>query len=269
MPDPGDLWRIKKRSLAAARRALRAADPEGLHDLRVALRRISATADALDHRRLAKRSRTLVRSFSDLRRLEVERLLLSRVRELSLFSSEAAAGLEARWNALWRDGTKEALRAVDRHKTGKLLRELSTLSHREKPNVLQRLWDKQRRAETNLAGLAAEPSDRELHRYRLAVKKARYLAEDLTRLGERGLEETITRGREIQDALGRWNDTRLFRERLLRERSQAEDRGAVTLALELDRIIRTLERTVESARRTALDTVRRQDTSSTTSRQTA
>jgi CHAD domain-containing protein len=250
---------MKKRSLTAARRAMRAGDPEGLHDFRVALRRIAATAAALGHRRLARRSRRLVRSLSELRRLEVERQLLSRVRQLSLFSSEAAAGLEARWDRLLRDGSKDAKRAADGRKMEKVLRKLSLLSRREKPDTLPKLWQERRRAEGSLAVLGQEPSDRDLHRYRLAVKRARYLAEDLALAGERGLEEAIAREKEIQEALGRWNDTRLFRERLLEERSDAESRGAVTLALELDRIIRTLERTVESARREALEAVRRRD----------
>ncbi|HSS44272.1 MAG TPA: CHAD domain-containing protein [Thermoanaerobaculia bacterium] len=257
MAGPGELWRTKRRSLTAARKALRAGDPEGLHDLRVALRRITATATALGHGKLARRSRGLVRSLSELRRLEVERQLLSRVRELSLFSSEAAAGLEARWDTLLREGNKEALRAADGRKIGKLLRRLSLLSRREVPDVLPKLREGRRRAERSFVFLGQEPSDRDLHRYRLAVKRARYLAEDLVRAGEDGLEEAIAHQKEIQDTLGRWNDTRLFRQRLLEERSGAESRGAVTLALELDRIIRMLERTVASARREALEAVRR------------
>ncbi len=71
------------------------------------------------------------------------------------------------------------------------------------------------------------------------------------------MEKAIEGEKKTQEALGRWNDTRLFRQRLCEERSSAENRGAVSLALELDRAIRTLERTVESARRQALDRTRR------------
>ncbi len=257
MPDPEELWRIKKRSLVRSRKALRTGEPEGLHDLRVTLRRIAATATALNRRKLARRSRSVVRSFSELRRLEVERQLLLRVCELSLLSSEAAAGLEARWDALLRSGKREAVRAADGRKTRKLLGQLSRLAHGKGRGVLEKLREARRRAERNLPSLSDDASDRDLHRYRLAVKRARYLAEDLALAGEPGMERAIARQKEIQEALGRWNDTRLFRQRLCEERSSAENRGAVSLALELDRAIRTLERTVESARRQALDRTRR------------
>lgn len=257
MPDLGELWRTKKRSLAAARKALRAGEPEGLHDLRVALRRIGVTANALNRRKLARRSRRIVRCLSDLRRLEVERQLLARVRGLSLLSSEAAAGLEARWDALLRAGQREAARLSDGGRMRKLLRQLSRLARGQDRGALGRLQKKRRRAERNLAPLSDDASDRDLHRYRLRVKRARYLAQDLALAGEPGLEKAIAGEKETQEALGRWSDTRLFRQRLCKERSSAEDRGAVSLALELDRAIRTLEPTVESARRQALDRTRR------------
>jgi CHAD domain-containing protein len=257
VPDLGELWRTKKRSLAAARKALRAGEPDGLHDLRVALRRICVAADALNHRKLARRSRRIVRSLSDLRRLEVERQLLARVRELALLSSEAAAGLEARWVALLRAGEREAARLSDGARMRRLLRQLSKRTRGQDRNALGRLRKRRRRAERNLAPLSENSSDRNLHRYRLRVKRARYLAEDLALAGEPGLEKAIAREKETQEALGRWSDTRLFRLRLCKERRGAENRGAVSLALELDRVIRTLEPTVESARRQALDIARR------------
>lgn len=257
MPDLRELWRTKKRSLAAARKALRAGEPEGLHDLRVALRRIGVTANALSRRKLARRSRRIVRSLSDLRRLEVERQLLARVRGLSLLSSDASAGLEARWDALLRAGKREAARVSDGAGMRKLLRQLSRLARGQDRGTLGRLRKERRRAERNLVPLSDDASDHDLHRYRLRVKRARYLAEDLTLAAEPGFEKAIARERQIQETLGRWSDTRLFRQRLCAERSSAENRGAVSLALELDRAIRTLEPTVESARRQALDGARR------------
>ncbi|HKF45400.1 MAG TPA: CHAD domain-containing protein, partial [Thermoanaerobaculia bacterium] len=85
--------------------------------------------------------------------------------------------------------------------------------------------------------------------FRIAVKRARYLAEDLAASGMPGLENRIARERELQDALGRWNDLLLFRRRLQAIRSDAEERGAVTLAGELDPVIAALEGTLASARR--------------------
>jgi hypothetical protein len=41
------LWSLRARSLVKARKAFLRGEPEGLHDLRVALRRVEATAAAL------------------------------------------------------------------------------------------------------------------------------------------------------------------------------------------------------------------------------
>ena len=48
------LWRKRARSLKKARKAFRAGDPEGLHDLRVALRRTAATAEALGKKKIVR-----------------------------------------------------------------------------------------------------------------------------------------------------------------------------------------------------------------------
>ena len=67
---------------------------------------------------------------------------------------------------------------------------------------------------------------------------------------------SAARLKTAQEALGRWNDVRLFRRRLARTRRDAERRGAVTLALELDRLLSALDRTVEKARANAVDAAR-------------
>ena len=97
-----------------------------------------------------------------------------------------------------------------------------------------------------------KPTDRALHRYRLAVKEARYVAEDLALAGRSGLGPEIEQRKKIQDALGRWNDLRLFRRHLIATRKDAGRRGAVTFVLELDRLATALEPAVASAREEAL-----------------
>src|SRR6185295_2705755 len=108
MPASHPLWRIRLRSLEKAKRALRAGDPEGLHDLRVALRRIGATAQATAEKKARRRSRTLVRALSPLRQLEVDRRLLARARELELFGEDSAAALHERWERLHAEGAGHA-----------------------------------------------------------------------------------------------------------------------------------------------------------------
>lgn len=252
MPERVPLWKKKARLLEKAEKGFREKSAEGIHDLRVALRRVSATASALGRDKLAKQSKRLVRSLSDLRQIEVDRKLLARVRELGWLPEEVAAGVDARWDTLLKNGEKVAARRVPDEELEALRRKLSRLSRRKQEDLLVRLEEARQKAEEGLAPLPEGANDRSLHRYRLAVKKVRYLTEDLALAGRPGLDADIERRKRVQDALGRWNDLRLFRRDLVATRDEAEKRGAVTFALELDRLIAALEPAVLSARRDAL-----------------
>jgi CHAD domain-containing protein len=257
MPDGDAIWKKKSRALERAYKDFRKGAPEGLHDLRVALRRVSATAAALDRQKLAKQSGDVVRRLSRLRQLEVDRQLLGRVREMGLLSADVASGLEARWDALLRTDQKGATRAARKGRVHRIERELDRLARRKDADLLDRLQRERQRAEAALRSLPEPPSERQLHRYRLAVKKARYLAEDLTLAGMPEMSRAVETEKKIQDSLGRWNDLRLFRKRLADTRQEGEKRGAVTLVRELDHLIAALERTVKDARRQAEATARR------------
>jgi hypothetical protein len=99
--------------------------------------------------------------------------------------------------------------------------------------------------------------DHALHRYRIAVKKARYLAEDLGALGITPWKSRAEREKALQEALGRWNDLRMFCRRLVESRRDAEERGAVTLSRELGRLLATLKPTIDDVRRAAVEASRR------------
>ena len=246
------LWSLRARSLSKARKALLREEPEALHDFRVALRRAEATAAALGKKRIERKSRSLVRKLSPLRQLEVDRLLLSRLRELGHVTENVAAGLDARWGAEYSEGLEEAARVARCGKSRRLEKRLRRQARRGKDDAPFRLEIERRRLESRLAAPPDDASDRRLHRYRIAVKRARYLAEDLAACGVPGLESRIAREKELQDALGRWNDIQLFRERLRQTREESEARGTVSLVVELDHLIAALEGTVASARRAAL-----------------
>jgi CHAD domain-containing protein len=216
---------------------------------------VSATASAVGERRLAKKSDKIVRSLSAVRQIEVDRKLLSRVRELGWLPDEVAFGVDARWSARLREGEKEVSR-VPEAELESLRRKLARFAKKNTADLLPRLEKARTRAEENLSRELSDPasdrSDRSLHRYRLAVKKARYLAEDLALMGSPGLETEIEGKKALQDAFGRWNDLRLFRRDLDKARREAERRGTVTFVSELDRLISALEPVVESARAQAL-----------------
>jgi len=245
------LWSLRARSLSKARKAFLRSEPEGLHDLRVALRRAEATAAALGKKKIERKTRSLVRSLSPLRQLEVDRQLLSRLREIGHLPENVAAVLEARWGAEYTKRV-EAARVARSGKRRLLERRLRRVARRPQDDIPLRLEIARRRLEGRLSPPPEDATDKQLHRYRIAVKRARYLAEDLAACGVPGLESRIAREKDLQDALGRWNDIHLFRERLKETREESEERGSIGLVLELDHLIAALEGTVAWARREAL-----------------
>lgn len=227
-----------------------------MHDLRVALRRTTATAAALGEKEIARRAKELVRSLSAARQLEVDRLLLTRVANLGLLAPELAAGVDARWEGLSRKFSRKATRVAAGRQLQLLERDLSRRSPALSARAVPKLERARRQAEIALEPPPADASDQDLHRFRLAVKRARYVAEDLLAIGAAGFEKTIEREKGMQEALGRWNDVRMFRAHLDGMRRDAERRGAVTLVAELDRVITQLEGTETSARGKAIRAAR-------------
>jgi CHAD domain-containing protein len=247
------LWKSKAHSLERARKALKRGDPEGLHDLRVALRRVSAIAGALGRKDVSDEARDIVRSLSKQRQLEVDRQLLARIGRLGFLSPDAVTALAARWEKLAARGSRRVARAADGRPIHSLRRRVIRLERKDSAISVARLERARRRAQEALAQPLEGKDDRTLHRYRVAVKKARYLAEDLATLGVREWVTHAQHEKALQEALGRWNDLRLFRRRLAESRDDAEERGAVVLAAQLERLITALEPTVATVRRAAVE----------------
>ncbi len=164
--------------------------------------------------------------------------------------------LAARWEKLASKGTRRIARAADGRTIHTLHRRVARLDHKEPEVRVARLERARRRAQEALAQPLEGKDDRTLHRYRVAVKRARYLAEDLASVGVREWLTHAEREKALQEALGRWNDLRLFCRRLETSRDEAEERGAITLATELERLLAVLEPTVASVRRAAVEASR-------------
>ena len=256
MPESDSLWKRRAQSLEKARKALKRGDPEGLHDLRVALRRVSATAKALGRKDVSKDAKSIVRSLSEQRQLEVDRQLLSRIGRLGLLSPDAVTALASRWEKLATRGARKIARAADGRPIHALNRRVSRLTRKEENAAVARLERARRRAQEALAQPLEGKDDRTLHRYRIAVKKARYLAEDLAALGVREWRSHVEREKGLQEALGRWNDLRMFCRRIAESRDEAEERGAVRLAAELEHLLAALETTVATVRKSAVEASR-------------
>jgi CHAD domain-containing protein len=254
--DPGGLWKLRARSVDRARKAMHRGEPEGLHDLRVALRRVSATASALGAKAVSREAKSLVQSLSGDRQIQVDRQLLARIGKLGYLSPDAVTALAAGWEKLADRGTRRIARAADGRMVRALIRDLERLSRRKAEDVVERLEAARRKAEETLGEPLEGKDDDALHRYRVTVKKARYLAEDLAALGVRRFSSHIEREKALQEALGRWNDLRMFCRRLARSRDEAEERGAIALAAELEHLLAALEPTIAEVRRSAVEASR-------------
>lgn len=256
MRRPAELWKLRERSLSAACKAARRGEPEGLHDLRVALRRVATTANALGRRATSRRAKRILRSLSKQRQIEVDRRLLTRVGQLGVLLPDAAAALAARWDKLAAREEKRVTRAAQGRRMEELKRRLDRLGRRNARKTALRLEKAWRRAESRLARPLDVKDDSSLHRYRIAARKARYLGEDLAALGLTQFGQNAERQQALQDHLGRWNDLQLFCRRLECSRNEAEGRGAVTLAGELEHLLAALEPVLASTRKAAVEASR-------------
>ena len=257
MRESASLWKLRAASLERARKALQRRDPEGLHDLRVALRRLVATSSALGKKGLSREAREVARSLAPQRQLEVDRQLLARVGRLGLLSPDAVTALAARWEKLAARGDRRVARAADGPVIRVLIQRADRFARRKtKSGAADRVARARRRAEERLGRSLEGRNDAALHRYRLAIKKARYLAEDLAALGLRDWKTRAERERALQGNFGRWNDLQMFCRRLAESREEAEERGSITLASELEHLLATLEPMIASVRAAAVEASR-------------
>ncbi len=202
---------------------------------------------------VSREARALVQSLSADRQIQVDRQLLARIGQLGYLSPDAATALASRWEKVSERGVRRIVRAADGRSVRSLLKDMDRLARRKNGNAVERLERARVKAEATLAHSLEGKEDDDLHRYRIAVKKARYLAEDLAALGVRRFTNSIEREKVLQEALGRWNDLRMFCRRLAESRDDAEERGAIMLAAELERLLATLEPTISAVRRAAVE----------------
>jgi CHAD domain-containing protein len=253
---------VQLKKLRASWRFHEAESPmNAVHDLRVASRRLRAFADVVEHglgrragRRFRRRLAKIARGVSDLRNADVLALLVEH--ELAMASDTDRASIEhllERLDRSRRAAERKARDQLDRVDLAVLMARLSAdmdaalrRSAHAEPSLaafgVQHV--EQRRADV-LERLpqpgAAAPSDEELHRLRIAVKKLRYAAELFDSvLGRRGTE---LRGRmpALQEQLGRRHDLAVLIEMVTAELAKLDARGRRALARGLRSLLTSLE----------------------------
>jgi inorganic triphosphatase YgiF len=258
-PDPGrrDLHTLARSTVAAALRkyhkreheARVGDDPEGVHDVRVAVRRLrSALAlledapgfDADDLKRWRKRLKNLAAALGAVRDLDVQLGRLSAYRDAH---PELYDGLQPIWDAMTRERDKargEMLDALDDDKIRDALRTLHGFAT-EQPDeqsdgepILVRhfaggaVW---RRYEDVLRHECQLPTESApmLHEIRIACKRQRYALEMFAHAFGSHVEPLIALLVTLQDCLGAHQDCVVARGYL--ERSQAETSDQRALAV--------------------------------------
>src|SRR5262245_50084404 len=151
---------------------MRRGEPEGLHDLRVAFRRTSATSRALGVKSISRDAKKLAASLTDARQMQVDRQLLARIGQLGYLSPDATTALAARWEKLSERSARRIARAANGRAVRSMIRDLKKRSRLRRDDMVERLDRARRKAETTLAEPLEGKDDEYLHRYRMSVKKA-------------------------------------------------------------------------------------------------
>ncbi len=249
-------WERRKLRLEKSWRLLRRGSPEAVSELRTAFALIAAAADAGGDRRLAKRAQKLARRFRSSEKIEKHRKLLSRLQALGLLSPESAASLDVRWEERARKRLDRGMRATQGRPIRRFRRALARRGRRARKDLGRSLQKALRRNGRRLEPPSPESSDRAMRRLGRVLARRAALAQALSETGGAQAHEPLGGPRIARNALERWSEIRAFGRRIHRERRDAESRGAVTLASELDRLISAVDASLVRARREAVKSVR-------------
>jgi TPR repeat protein len=251
------VWKARVKSLEAARKAARRGEPEAFRELGHALHHVRVTARALGRRAIARGARRIAHALARQAQLETDRRFLERIGRLGFLSPDAVTALAARWEKEAARGARRAARAADGPRIQRLRRRLERLARKGSNGAIQRLEKARQRLEATLARSLEGRDDAALRRYRRAAVRARCIAEDLAALGLPPAAPHAGREAALEGALVRWNDLRKLRRRLLESREEAELRGSVTQAAEIEHLLAALEPPIGSLRAAAVTASRR------------
>lgn len=231
--------------------AVRREDREGIHDMRVASRRLRA---ALSELRAFLEKRQRLALLDQARRVTQ---LLGRPREmdvtLGILEKHRAEHPE---NDVWLDGVLDRLRAERAALSAACGEAVAVTESLELDEALVALLDPERVKDRDLFEVAPRRLKRrlrelteeyllwrangeraQLHRVRIAFKKFRYVCEVFVPVYEERIKPLIADLKRVQESLGQWNDCRVVCEELekLADSVSGEDRAG------MDALIQTFD----------------------------
>jgi len=217
-------------------------DPEGLHQVRVASRRVRAVLDLADpevypgYRRHERRLRRLTNALGATRELDVHLANLEAFKERDPDPVHEAA-VEHVQELLERRRKKVSARelgVIPLEELSGLLTDAALPSMLVSPDLPRAAWEclepAVRRLQDFLPSLLEQEVAEAMHRMRIQVKKLRYTLEILGPAFPPSLEDWLLRLKAIQTALGEHHDLATLEALLWREHARLTENGRATLA---------------------------------------
>ena len=206
-------------------KALVSDDPEIVHDLRVASRRLQQALRVLPphsksvNRKLFKVLRRVRRAFGACRNLDVCIGLIQ-----AKLEAATAVSMRHSWDAvrLWLEEKRatEIDRACAELKRHDLIEFIGRVQARienidQEPEGADPLWQCSREAlaewRNALVSAKAEPQNEQIHAFRISGKRLRYQAESIAELGDTSAKKLVQGLKALQDDLGDWRDRSVLR----------------------------------------------------------
>lgn len=242
-------------TLVDAMPAAQAGDTRSVHQARVATRRLREALPVLGVSvstrslgRLRRQVRRMTRALGPVRELDVALAHLDELGSKKIVSSRALARVRQAVAQERLKRRQDMLAAITPGKVEKLRQRLGQVgSHSETPltagaldEVEHQIGRRARRLSAAIARAGGLYLPDRLHAVRVAAKKLRYTLEIERELKRSRATARITQLKRLQDLLGEMHDFEILidRTRALQANIAGTDRR---LALELDRLIRTLE----------------------------
>lgn len=201
--------------------ALADTDPEGVHQLRVAVRRLRAALRAadLDDVALLTELRWFFGELGPLRDLDV---LLERFRDdTDGFSAEEMAAFERLLAGLRAERAAALERVSEALRGQRYLRLLDRLASVDvtpaesvEVDLVAEIARPHRKLRKAVGAMGREPADRELHDLRIRGKKLRYAAELAEAAGGKPVRRLVKATKRLQDVLGEHQDACVAEERV-------------------------------------------------------